>query len=123
MEKVKLPREVAEALEDIKVHFERFEYHVMLSIFHQGMIARESADVLRNFAKFHNNIELIIRALANGWEFEQTPEDKVREWFQLHIFNKEHAVTYEAKSNYDIMMTAGIQILDMLNIKIDGVNK
>ena len=115
IEKVKLPRDVAEVIERYRglgCTNEGFVHdHIKSGIYH-----------VQDAALSGFNLDTLIRALYIGYEVETTPEEKVYEWFKAMQLNKNSAVTHVAKSNYDIMMTAGLQILECLGIKIKGVN-
>jgi hypothetical protein len=65
------------------------------------------------------DLDTLIRALYIGYEVEQTPEDKVREFFKEHWDKLVDLVDQqEAKT---ICVTI-YKTLDLLGIKIEGVN-
>jgi 1,2-phenylacetyl-CoA epoxidase catalytic subunit len=64
--------------------------------------------------------ETLIKALYIGYEVKETPEDKVREYFKTTANsqgNSQYEVGYNLGSRNAIMET-----LNLLNIKIEGVN-
>jgi hypothetical protein len=72
-----------------------------------------------------NNPYILAVALVNGYEVEQTPEDKVRERYSRAVadmrFHREKCQIGMEK--YFDGYTSGIfDCLDDLNIKIEGVN-
>jgi hypothetical protein len=108
-EKVKLPREVAEAIENVRGHYkvgaefdlnlmdkEKFEGTIVISLF-----ANESRE----------NMIRYFQALVNGYEVEETPEEKVKNIYQYYL---------SAYSGF--AAKAIMEVLDVLEIKIEGVN-
>lgn len=111
---VKLPREVAEAIE-------RFRN-----------IGCDNASIIYTFASgedknnidFANyaadNFDTLLQALVNGYEVEQTPEEKVREYYEL---NKPDEYMNQNQFNIQAAVREGVlNTLNLLNIKIKGVN-
>ncbi|SDJ62120.1 DUF1642 domain-containing protein [Paenibacillus naphthalenovorans] len=104
-EKVKLPREVAEAIE-------RFRN-----------IGCDNASIIYTFASgedknnidFANyaadNFDTLLQALVNGYEVEQTPEEIIK-----HLYDNMFS------PNQDAYRNGMIDTLNALNIKIKGVN-
>ena len=60
------------------------------------------------------DLDTLIRALYIGYEVEQTPEDKVRDYYNSHLRTDLSSDHYTKKA---IVVT-----LNLLNIKISGVN-
>lgn len=61
--------------------------------------------------------DTFIRAVYIGYEVEETPEDKVREYY------KDQIKRASSRDGTDHVSPAAIRkVLDLLNIKIDGVN-
>lgn len=106
-DKVKLPKRIAEPLENMRA---------------KGM---QSFAIVRNHIENchievngwenlqYMNPDDLIRALYVGYEVEQTPEEKVKDYYdsQKYHIDEDHA-------EYAIR-----NVLDILNIKIEGVNK
>lgn len=115
MEKVKLPRAVAKAIEHYsKPTLAYTKYGVL------DCIVGESTDVALNARKalIENYDEgmcwdVLMNAIVNGYEVEVTAEDKVRDLYDnpdIHNYNP-------------ISWKMGIKVtLDALGIKIEGVN-
>jgi NTP pyrophosphatase (non-canonical NTP hydrolase) len=124
VEKVKLPREVAEAIRE----FERCgdtRYDLMCAVLGNGN--SKSATELRQYVESDDcAFNTLIQALANGYEVEETPEDKVREYFKR--LDDKAKIDAKMSSEYSVRTHETFEIvgilttLKMLNIKIEGVN-
>lgn len=122
MQKVRLPREVAEALDQIKsIH--KYPIRAVIEKFKGEKI--DDYPALSDYFEQDRSrrIETIMEALVNDYEIEETPEDKVREYFRHHyeFGNDTSNGIYghvEDRIKYETVLT----VLEMLNIKIDGVN-
>jgi hypothetical protein len=112
VEKVKLPKEVAEAIVYLRSKGEMTADIIINSC---GNANSQPYTVLRAYADTPKNLERLAHALINGFEVEQTPEDKVRE-----IYEK---AGNELDSMYMVVFRNGVhKTLDALGIKIEGVN-
>lgn len=112
MDKVKLPREVAEAIQRVRSHYKSgCEYDL-------DLLKKEDWDCIHPIVVFTQdsrvNMQLYFEALVNGYEVEQTPEDKVRDYFN---YCKNSAAPEIRSEMYGIRNT-----LNILGIKIEGVN-
>ncbi|MCY9225947.1 hypothetical protein MOF11_13020 [Bacillus haynesii] len=99
-----------------------------------GNIRREGVmndeDILRNHGIFAgadaclNELDFmtLAAALINDYEVEKTPEEKVREYYEEIIRDKEGAFDYEEQLSYENMSHAVRETLNRLGIKIEGVN-
>ncbi|GAB7057398.1 hypothetical protein JCM16163A_41470 [Paenibacillus sp. YK5] len=122
-EKVKLPRKVAEALERTKSKHYTWNNHDLCYIvlnpsgFSQY---KQDADIyLLNKWSHTNELKFAI-TLLNGYEVEQTPEEKVREYYEL---NKPDEYMNQNQFNIQAAVREGVlNTLNLLNIKIKGVN-
>lgn len=104
MEKVKVTKEVAEAIE-------------------RQLSRRSRIDIVQSAAKTGVLTDDFARALYIGYEIEKSPENKVREYFD-ELVGCEEAL--------ELVGTSGAQFrqgwqsvkhtLDLLGIKIEGVN-
>lgn len=108
MEKVRLPKEVAEAI----------DYFRSIGYSNIGIIREvsdpqtsESGRTLKKFLTDDGDYNVLMDALINGFEVEQTPEDKVREHFKRLLEDGKH-------NEANIIHVT----LDDLGIKIEGVN-
>ncbi|MED0704897.1 hypothetical protein [Aneurinibacillus aneurinilyticus] len=114
MDKVKLPKEVAQAIETLE-NAEITTFGIICSLAHERWGHSEHVSdahkVLRRFS-FGNsggNTDIILKALVNGYELELTPEEKVYEYYHEHTENSDEKV--------------GVcRTLNLLGIKIEGVN-
>jgi len=115
LEKVKVSREVAEAIERVKAECESVE----VVIKHLSLNDDSQSDY-----KILSDIpfKVLISALVNGYETEMTPEQSV-----VKLFKESLEKYRDAQSRIDLDyfdgFTDGIrEVLDLLNIKIEGVN-
>lgn len=112
MEKVKVSREIAELMVNIK-------RDILIDIpYMQRMAIGEYPDTEQlspMYDWYLDNKEAYFKALTIGYEVEQTPEDKVRDYYRTvqGFFPNSHAAQ-EAD--------AIVNTLNLLNIKIPGVN-
>lgn len=148
MEKVKLPKEVAKAIETCR-EYDVSDYGIVVltmnkdvgpeSSFNKSTI--KALEVLRKWTfsdmededvewkvSAHDGpprADKLLIALVNGYEVEQTPEDKVtklhREWADKQAKAYKERDVEEHKSS--TMFIRGLMAtLEALGIKIDGVN-
>ncbi|MCY8738889.1 hypothetical protein [Bacillus haynesii] len=68
------------------------------------------------------DIMTLAAALINGYEVEKAPEEKVREYYEEIIRDKEGAFDYEEQLSYENMSHAVRETLNRLGIQIEGVN-
>jgi hypothetical protein len=116
MEKVKLTKEVAEAIETLE-NAEITTFGIICSLAYEiwghSEHASEAHKVLRKFS-FGNsggNTDVLLKALVNGYEIEMTPEEKVQQRFN-HLKNDGKRQQMD-----DILF-----VLNAYGIKIEGVN-
>lgn len=63
-------------------------------------------------------------ALINGYEISKSPEEKVREYYKANYAKHEKSKPYSDDDYYTTGVSAGIsRTLDLLGIKIEGVNE
>jgi hypothetical protein len=113
-DKAKLPKEVVNALDDFRDTYGGYEWMVMAAIIREQFEKESHAEVvIREFAKKdQQNFVMIMQALVNGYEVEQTPEDEVRDIYNRYL------------SPYNGIGASAIRdCLDALNINIKGVNE
>lgn len=104
MEKVKLPRDVADTIEKLRG----------VNTSNQDILYKFAWDTengypeLVSYAAYY--FDTFISAIVNGYEVEETPEEKIWNF-------------YHTKAACDMHPHHAIQhVLNILNIKIDGVN-
>lgn len=120
MTKVKLTREVAEAIEEMR-NAGKTNYSILRQA--EGAVVTTSYLTLRRWAFDTGGAgspDLLMAALTNGYEIEKTPEDAVREYY-------EKARATRRYSGYGQSFTEGRVVgvqhtLDLLGIKIGGIN-
>lgn len=104
-EKVKLPKEVARAIQG-QVNDDWTTIQIMRQAVRKEMMTVQNEPICE-FANSDSGLETLMNALVNGFEVEETPEEKVREYYAHN--------NGEARNIIKIT-------LNMLNIKIEGVN-
>lgn len=103
MDKVKLPKEVAEEIEKCRQGNSEVE---LMDIAISDLDYTDYKH-MQAFAREH--FETFLKAIANDYEVEPTPEEKVYEYYYEHTENSDEKV--------------GVcRTLDLLGIKIKGVN-
>lgn len=118
----KLPKNVAEAIEYFR-NKENLNNSEIVWQVHQVDQNLKHGEVIRDYAA--DNYDDFLRALVNGYEIEETPEDKVRDLVtKWRDTRREHGdnsqvVLYDKYGN---LIYAAVTVLDLLNIKIEGVN-
>lgn len=109
-EKVKVSREVAEAIEELYVEYggktpDRIEV-ITYDIIHV-------VEMRKVFGSMR--LQDVIKAISDGYEIRKAPEDKISETYQSFCRNA---------SKYDTGFNDGIRYaLNTLDIKIKGVNE
>lgn len=119
MEKVKLPKDVAESIEGIRSG-DGDNRHVLEEILNDRPVTKESETVYK-YAKDH--LDTILKALVNGYEVELTPEEKVREYWDK-MMKSRYSCKNEIQLDNIESEIAGIEkTLELLEIEIEGINK
>lgn len=116
MDKVKVSPRVAEAIEYVKTETGTTEEAVTYYVL--GDFARKDIREVLNNVPFIT----IVRALVDGYEVEQTPEEKIAElYFECHK-KTTSCVAPPSYNEYVGVMTGITLTLDHLGMKIKGVN-
>jgi len=121
MEKVKLPREVAEAIDKLKAEGYR-PYPIVCKV-HEGKSYDDRVSVLRKYAIDNDN--KLMHALVNGYEVEQTPEDRIRQMYREWAEKVTEAYKSgdeESHKKYKCRIQGVMETLVILGIQIEGVN-
>lgn len=120
MERVKLPREVAEAIEHCRNDDFSNRLIIRLALDERGNTPLR--DLLYYFAD--TQFDTLVSALYNGYEVEQTPEEKVREMFVDAVNEEEKREGQETALAgwWEGRRMAIIDTVNALGIKIEGVN-
>ena len=120
--KIKLPKEVASSMKFF-IDDCQFSKYAMMRIFLNGSKSDHCIDgaCLENYAV--ENYEVLLQALVNGYEVEETPEDKVREYFTKTLSKANSLELSDLNSKFFAGEYKGItNTLFLLNIKIEGIN-
>jgi len=117
-EKVKVSREVAEAI-DFVTNVAAIQFKEVMGIMLEGGFSRpcnEKAFILNELP-----IKQVAAILINGYEIEQTPEEKLVERFRYC----EQRWGWHQDDETEMRATANAikETLDTLNIQIKGINK
>lgn len=115
MEKVKLPKEVAEAIDTIS-RMQNWKMRIMECMFDDSRtLSKEMSIVKTFFFNTGDNGEIIMSALVNGYEVEMTPEERIK----CAISNAGNLAPIDSDTAY----IRGIRVaLEIYGIKIPGVN-
>lgn len=118
MEKVKVPQEVADAIEYAKkVHTSLT--NILDDVFNCG----GSGDAeMKKLAEFFKDDEIrLMSTLINGYEIKKSSEEKLREYYNCHT--QDGGLENTFASGYNVGVRSGIEdALNILGIKIEGVN-
>ena len=116
MDKVKLPHEVAQAIESLLADGWNNERIMIAALNTDGIAITERMRVLKSYAK--ESSDELMRALVNGYEAEETPEDKVRAMYELWD-NWEHKDGHFSSHSIANII---VDVVNALGHKIKGVN-
>ena len=120
MEKVKLPREVAEAIEYL-CEKESSNYKVAHRVFY-SMRGEPDYPGQIVYEYFNGDMDELIKVLINGYEIEQTPEDALRMYYD-HCEKKKSQAVFTPEYKEYLGKIIGIRMaLKILGIKIEGIN-
>lgn len=114
-EKVTLPKEVAEAIEDV-CQFDYSNAEIIATIVNDyGQVAygTEFPVLIKYSREDDGNLDRLMAALVNGYEVEKTPEENLREYYGRF-----------REGNYpDQYYRAAIRsTLEILGVKVEGIN-
>jgi metal-dependent HD superfamily phosphatase/phosphodiesterase len=119
MDKVKLPKRIFDFIQSERYFDTNKENYwkerVLLTI------------LTHEFSLEDVKFETIIQALATDYEVEETPEDKVKLFYETASTNKSILLQHSAISYDEVELQNGIMrgiegTLNRLNIKIEGIN-
>ncbi|MDF1510706.1 DUF1642 domain-containing protein [Robertmurraya sp. DFI.2.37] len=129
MNKVTLPREVADVLGAVKTEYSLFNIIESLRYYGKGRksIPDSRLEKLHDWCEEDETTEredLIITALVNGYEIEQSPEDKLREYYEGANFLRYDASDLAPTERQRMIgKQMGVRrTLNILGIKIEGIN-
>lgn len=117
-EKVLLPREVAEEIERF-----RKKGYGNFTIMRLAFEAYSDSLAIRKWAFDSNGRgtpDLLIKALVNGYEIEETPEEKLRQYYSN--VNEEFNELLGSDSRLYGVLEGIENTLDILGIEIPGIN-
>lgn len=119
-DKVKLPKLAGSVLEDLINRGDLSSFAVLQEFVfgNQDHIVRARREV----EDLHDPYSLIMEALINGYEVEQSPEDKVRDWYLGLQSQLDSGVNGHYREQLVRELTTIDKCIKLLNIKIEGVN-
>ncbi|MFB0831420.1 hypothetical protein ACEU2D_17685 [Brevibacillus laterosporus] len=123
MEKVKIPKDVAEAVEKVWSNYSHNAVcvkHFYLTNWNSlNEVHSEECEIISNYAK--DNMINYVQALVNGYEIESTPEDELLSVYQM--YENVRSATWVSMTTEGELICKGIKIaLDKLGIEIEGIN-
>lgn len=110
MDKVKLPKEVAEAIESLREPFNSFSDYAIIGMLYSPSKHKEVKEIQvlhENMGQEKMHPGDLLQALVNGYEVEETPEEKVREMYGIATAIERNAI---------------VSTLNAVKISIEGVN-
>lgn len=110
MKKVKVSRSVGDLIVTLT---EGYNNEEIVSLYTAKSLVKEIYEI---------RLDTLIRALYIGYEVEQTPEDKVKEYYSNLIRLRNESPTPAISGDLYGKMDAVKKVLNLLNIKISGVN-
>lgn len=121
--KVTVTKEVAEAIEVVKAKYGIYGALVQV----EGAIYSEPEITVKRWVTESDNMsyDILAEMLVNGYTVEKSPEEKVREYYDRCIENRRLARSGGrgyAEENHDGQAIGASITLDILGIKIEGVN-
>lgn len=125
MSKVTLPKEVAEAIATLRA--KGYENFTIMRMGHEAVFSQPDLTIKR-WAFDDNgagNPDLLMSALVNGYEIEQSPEDKLREYYEgcREAYFVASNTGNLSERRYQLGKTVAIkEALRILGIKIEGIN-
>ena len=115
MEKVKLPKHVAEAL-DVLIPKYRHKAHLVHETVRGNSTSEEWETIRRYFRKDDGNTsDDLLRALVIGYEIERTPKERLRDYY-------EYLRQSRRRSIQDQQADAIKEALEILGITVAGIN-
>jgi hypothetical protein len=120
--RVTLPREVAEALDNLRE--KGYSNFTILSyVINEKYIAHlpEITTIVKAYERDDFSFDMLLNALVNGYEIEKSPEERVREYYEFwseRANDRDYETRTEARDKLDGMLF----VLDAYGIKIPGVN-
>jgi hypothetical protein len=124
MEKVSLPKEIADALDGVK-QFYKSNADIIADIIESRVPLIPCGEHLLPLIKYSRkdagNADILMSALINGYEIEQTPEERLHQYYEkLKMFTE--STSFAPVGSYFSEMEGIKNTLDILGIKIEGVN-
>lgn len=123
MKKIILPKYIAGAIEALlngtfksskSAFFNHFTTGINTYLFYEERVAYEY---------FKDNFDQLMEVLVNGYEVELTKEEKVVEYMKEYKRNEApDGTTWTENALNNVVKTAVVDVLNILDVKIEGVN-
>lgn len=121
MEKVKISKLLVEGIKSIQACYKSGIEFDIEALGNEQAANCAGIKVVYDFVHVsRENMRLYFSALVNGYEVEETPEDKVKNYFKsiaISHSDDQYVVGFNLGARKAI-----IETLNLLNIKIDGIN-
>lgn len=122
MEKVTLPKEVAEAIDRLRASG-KSNMQIVADTLCGSVYPETDNFIIRKFLQKDGlNDQLILSALVNGYTIARTPEERIRDYYDeiMKLWEKNDDVFQQGyyEGSYDAINT----VLGILSITIEGVN-
>ncbi len=120
MKKVKLPKDIADCIEKVRKDNDT-NYEILVQV--KGAIVTDYLLKLKKyfFEGNKSSPDILLEALVNDYEVEESPKEKI---FKIHKYHTNAESTTVSADSYHAGVSEGIiETLNILGIKIEGVNK
>ncbi|MCP9282979.1 hypothetical protein [Bacillus safensis] len=119
--KPEITKEQAEAIEFLRKHYDDRR---ILELYDEDVIGHMYQMYGHDCGSLYDlDLFEFAAALINGYEIAKSPEQKVREFYEANYAKHEKSKPYSDDDYYTTGVSHGImQTLDLLDIKIEGVN-
>ncbi|NRG33932.1 hypothetical protein [Niallia circulans] len=119
-----LPREVANAIESLR-NEGRGNFMIMRQVYEA--VFTEELLILKRYAfegEHGGTPDILMSALINGYEVEQSPEDKLREYYAdiIDMRERKRGIDPTLSLYYTEKAVSVRRTLNILGITIDGIN-
>ncbi|MFE7820567.1 DUF1642 domain-containing protein [Priestia megaterium] len=121
MNKVKIPKEIAEAIETAKTKYSGSGITILLDVYDERYTFSEISKISKHF---DGDLQTLMHVLVNGYEVEKTPEENFRDYYEYLRKIEDNGLISPAKRKLAATERVGVNMtLRLLDIEVDGVNK
>jgi len=119
-DKVKLPKNIVEIIEHYQtLEPESWSRAILLVVLQRNIMlgGEDAATEIREYANNEENFNLLLKAFANGYEIEKSPDDLIHD-----LFYKTKSILGEFDDIKTAYQKGILDTLYALKLKIRGVN-